>query len=46
MKVIFVKLQSDQNSVLQELFTELLANILMNMSLFYHFRIFPIVNFI
>ena len=51
MEVFFVKLQSDQKSVLQELFTDLLAKILMNLSFFYqtssfYFRIFSIATLI
>ena len=51
MKVFFVKLQLDQRSVLWELFTDLLAKILMNLSLFYqtlsfYFRIFSMATFI
>ena len=51
MNVFFVKLQLDQRSVLWELFTDLLAEILMNLNLFYetlsfYFRIFPVATFI
>ena len=51
MTVFFLKSQWDQKSVLFELFTDLLAKILMNLSLFYqflsfYFRIFPITTLI
>ena len=36
MKVFFRKLQLDQNSVLQELFKDLLANIVLKLTLSYH----------